>query len=296
MTIEATLNGFIRRDLVSDGPVLIRVDGPANGPTPWEAAQPIPIHDARQWQDANTSEHDFLAANSFVLLDHTSAVTDWDSGAVQDPGKNDIARLYMPEVEALIRERLLPGRRLEIRQGPGLVRRGPGNHPYAQGVHQDHGLTPDDYQESLEAFSTPEYARAWRTAFDHPDVAGFMVLNFWRTVYMEAPLEHMPLAVCHPASVAREDLVPAALVGFAPSGKNTNQLSLRHNPAHRWHYYPAMTTDEVLVFKIFQYFKNAPDAGLQTCFHTAFTHPDTPADAPERQSCEHRVGVFILNG
>ena len=199
-----------------------------------------------------------------------------------------------PEIEALIRDRLLPGRKLEIRQGPYLVRRGPGSNPYAQGVHQDHGLTPDDYMESLEAFSTPEYAQSWRAHYDQPDVAGYMVLNFWRTVYMDQPLQHMPLAICHPASVAPDDLVPAALVDFAPSGKNTNQLSLRYNPEHRWHYYPDMTTGEVLVFKIFEHFKEASEAGLKTVFHTAFAHPETPADAPERQSCEHRVGVFIL--
>lgn len=292
METTATLNGFIRRDLVTDGPVLIRVNGPTDGPIPWEAAPPISISDARVLQTGEA--HEYLAANGFVLVDHVSQVADWESGASQDPGKNDILRVYMPEMEALIRDRLLPDRRLEIRQGPYLVRRGPGSNPYAQGVHQDHGLTPDDYMESLEAFSTPEYAKSWRARYDQPDVTGFMVLNFWRTVYMDQPLQHMPLAICHPASVAPADLVPVALVDFAPSGKNTNQLSLRYNPEHRWHYYPDMTTAEVLVFKIFEYMKDAPEAGMKTVFHTAFTHPDTPADAPERQSCEHRVGVFIL--
>ncbi|MCR6658659.1 MAG: hypothetical protein NVV72_04685 [Asticcacaulis sp.] len=294
METTAILNGFIRRDLVIDGPVLIRVNGPADGPMPWEAAPPIAIHDARALQTGDLPVDAFLAANGFALTDHVSQVADWDSGASQDQEKNDILRVYMPEIEALIRDRLLPGRRLEIRQGPYLVRRGPGSNPYAQGVHQDHGLTPDDYMESLEAFSTPEYAQSWRARYDQPDVAGYMVLNFWRTVYMDQPLRHMPLAICHPASVAPDDLVPAALVDFAPSGKNTNQLSLRYNPEHRWHYYPDMTTGEVLVFKIFEHFKEAPEAGLKTVFHTAFAHPETPADAPERQSCEHRVGVFIL--
>lgn len=292
--VEAILNGFIRRDLVTEGPVLIRVNGPAEGPMPWEAAPPIEISDARGLQTGDTSAHDCLAANGFVLVDHISQVADWDSGASADPGRDDILNVYMPEIEALIRDHLLPGRKLEIRQGPYLVRRGPGSNPYAQGVHQDYGLTPDAYQESLEAFSTPEYAQAWRERYDQPDVAGFMVLNFWRTVYMDEPLRHLPLAICHPASVTMEDLVPAALVGFTPSGKNTNQLSLRYNPAHRWHYYPHMTTGEVLVFKIFEHFKDAPADGLKTVFHTAFKHPDTPANAPERQSCEHRVGVFIL--
>jgi hypothetical protein len=33
---------------------------------------------------------------------------------------------------------------------------------------------------------------------------------------------------------------------------------------------------------------------LASCFHTAFEHPETPEDAQRRQSCEHRVNVFLL--
>ncbi|MDV6331856.1 CmcJ/NvfI family oxidoreductase [Asticcacaulis sp. 201] len=292
---EATLNGFIRRDLVFDGRVKIRINGPADGVMPWAAAAPIAIRNARTLQ-ATQSPKTCLDRHGFALLDHDSQVRDWDSGAADTLDKNEIARIYMPEIDALIRHSLLPDLKLEIVQSPGLVRRGPGTHnPYALGVHQDYGLTPDDYQESLEAFSSPEVGQSWRQRFDRPEVAGFVVVNFWRTVYMDAPLQHMPLAVCDPASVAAEDLVPAALVGFSPTGKDTNQLSLRHSDQQAWYYYPAMTTKEVLAFKVFQYFKDGRRTGLQTCFHTAFSDPQTPQDAPQRQSCEHRVGIFILN-
>ncbi|EGF91422.1 methyltransferase CmcJ [Asticcacaulis biprosthecium C19] len=293
MTVETTLNGFIRRDLKLDGPVQIRIKPPFDS-MPWAEAPPITIQDARVLQGGQDAA-DFLDARGFVLLDHLSAVKDWDAGGAAPLERNEIARIYMPEVEALIRNRLMPGQRLEFEQGPFLIRRGPNTgNIYANGVHQDYGLTPDDYQESLEAFSSAAFAAAWRARFERPEVAGFVVLDLWRPVYMAGPLRHMPLAVCDPHSIEMEDLVPAALVGFAPSGKNTNQLSLKYSPEQRWWYYPGITTGEVLVFKLFEYFKDGRRKGLQTCFHTAFTDPRTPEDAEPRQSCEHRVGVFVM--
>jgi hypothetical protein len=83
-------------------------------------------------------------------------------------------------------------------------------------------------------------------------------------------------------------------IGIAPDGQTTHHLALRYNPAQRWYFYPEMTGDEVLAFKLCEFWKDEPDARPQNCFHTAFVDPATPADAEERQSCEHRVGVLIL--
>ena len=71
-------------------------------------------------------------------------------------------------------------------------------------------------------------------------------------------------------------------------------MALRAQPHHRWFYYPEMTGDEVLAFKDFQLFKRDAEPAVEACFHSAFEHPDTPDNAPARQSCEHRVSVFFL--
>jgi hypothetical protein len=165
---------------------------------------------------------------------------------------------------------------------------------YASGVHQDFGVTADDYQKSLEAFTTPEIARGWRHRYEQDDVEGFMVINFWRTVYADGPLHHMPLALCEPRSVQVDDCVPLGLLEFAPTGKPTNQLALRFNPEQTWYYYPGMTGDEVLAFKNFQCFKRDSSPSVTSCFHSAFEEPGTPSGIEERQSCEHRVSVFVL--
>lgn len=255
----------------------------------------IGIEDARRLQ-AGEPEAAFFATHGFVLLDAPSAVRDWDCDQAE-PG-NEIARVYMPEVDALIRERLYPGRRLEIHQPPRIVRRGPGtgNPDYALNVHQDHGLHVDDFQTNIAAFTNPEIGRQWRWRYERDDVEGFVVLDFWRTAGMAAPLDHMPLAICEPATVDRADVIETALEGIAPNGATTHHLSLRGNPGQRWVYYPRMTADEVLVFKLFEARRDDADAPLASCFHTAVVDPDCPPDAPKRQSCEHRVSVMLLRG
>ena len=53
MTVEATLNGFIRRDLVSDGPVLIRINSPADGaPMPGGGSDTLPTIDVTRSSSA----------------------------------------------------------------------------------------------------------------------------------------------------------------------------------------------------------------------------------------------------
>ena len=120
--------------------------------------------------------------------------------------------------------------------GP-VLRRGPGtaNPNYANGAHQDYGLTVDDFEHDVAAFTSPEVGRKWSERYESDDVAGYMVLDFWRTAGMAGPLEHMPLALCDPASVDPADIIETAMQGIAPSGAATHHLSLRNNPAQLWY-------------------------------------------------------------
>jgi hypothetical protein len=282
MTV-AQLNGFFPSDFVAQGRFTANVGTP---PPDTPSFPPVEIGDARALQAGAESEAAFFDAHGFALLPHASQVRDWDG---------DVATLYLPEIAAIIRERLLPGRRVEVQQGPFLLRRGRDTSTpfYANGVHQDHGLTADDYAQNVGAFAGPDAASWWRTRFDRADVAGFMAIDFWRTTNMAEPLRHMPLALCDPTSVATDDVIQTVLTGIAPDGRETQHLSLRFNAGQLWYHYPLMTGDELLAFKLFECWKDR-DAGFASCFHTAFADPDTPADAEQRQSCEHRVGVLLL--
>ena len=287
--IETELNGqfppdFVARERVNLSQLWQGKSGRSLPPKPKAR-----IADARPLQAEAVSEHDFLEAHGFVLLDAPTRMSDWD-----DEGQ--IAQLYLPEVEALIHERLYPGRKLIVMQAPRIVRRGAGtaNPHYGKGVHQDHGTSAEEYQHNLQAFASPEIAAQWRARFEQDDVQGFMVLDFWRTTGMAGPLKHMPLALCDPASVDIADIVPTALDGIAPGGATTHHIGLRHNPRQRWFYYPEMTADEVLVFKLFQLMRSEDPQPYRGCFHSAVEDPATPRDAQPRQSCEHRVSVMLL--
>jgi len=185
---------------------------------------------------------------------------------------------------------------LIIRQPPNVMRRGEGTTTpqYGLGVHSDHGTTADDFQRNVEAFTSPEVGAQWRASFEHEQVEEFVALDFWRTTNMAGPLKHMPLALCDPTSIDHADIIPTALEGIAPGGALTYHVSLAHNSDQRWYYYPDMTPDEVLVFKLFQLRKDEPSQPYSACFHTAFEDPTAPDDAPPRQSCEHRVSVLLL--
>jgi hypothetical protein len=289
--LHITLNGLGPADFVPPG----RIDIDLNAERAHPPAQHVPMRDARPLQAAAESEAAFFAEHGFVLLHHESAVRDWEPN-LADPPNSDIGRIYVGEIEVIIRERLLPGRRLLIWQYPVLVRRGEGTSTpqYGTGVHQDHALTADDYQLNVGAFAGEAAATGWRARYEQDDVLGVMSINFWRTTNMEGPLAHMPLAVCDPGSVAPDDVIQFAMKGIAPEGRVTHTMGLRYSPGQSWYYYPGMTGDELLAFKIFQCMKADPVPRLATCFHSAFEHPETPADAQRRQSCEHRVNVFLL--
>ena len=286
--IETILNGQFPPDFVAGERInlsQLMQSGMRRPP----ANPPTRITDARPLQAKAASEHNFLEQHGFVLLDAPTAVTDWgDEGA--------IAGTYLPEIERLIRTRLYPGRKLVIMQPPRIVRRGADtdNPQYGAGVHQDHDISADDYQHNVMAFASAEIAAQWRARFERDDVEGFVVLDFWRTTGMAGPLKHMPLALCDATSVDTADIVPTALEGIAPSGAITRHIGLRYNSGQRWFYYPDMTPDELLVFKLFQLVRGQEPQPYRACFHSAVDNPATRPDAPRRQSCEHRVSVLLL--
>ena len=310
------LNGLFQPGFTSDEKIVI--DIMAGEPTPGVFApgtEPyIDIHDGRALQASELDDGDefhsrFFKKHGFVVLEHESQVSNWDSGAMgatdalgdrsveQSTAENQVEKFYLPEIDDIIRNHLLPGERLEIEQPPFVLRRGQHtpNPFFGAVVHNDYGRTADDFQENNVAFGTDESGQSWRDRFDRKEVRGYMMINFWRTVHMSQPLQHMPLGVLDASSVAREDMVSTGLKGFTTSGRITNQLSLRYNEEQLWYYYPRMTINEVLVLNLFEYHKTDDGSRVYNTYHSAFEEPNPSGKVEERQSCEHRVGVFLLN-
>ncbi len=127
-----------------------------------------------------------------------------------------------------------------------------------------------------------------------------MAINLWRA--LSHPPQDRPLAVCDARSVAtqsgafntlvRVDKVPDAEARMKPPA-NVDALPkgwiFHYDPAHRWYYYPRMTLDELLLFKLYDSIEEDP----WRCPHAAFTDPSAPADAIPRESYEIRSFVYF---
>lgn len=258
-----------------------RAPGPGFDPS----TRPLEIKDARALQASARSEAAFFEDHGFVLIGDRMAVREWD------PSAGAPARLY-PEIETIVRETLFPGRRVEVDQRlKPLCRGGSDDAVYADWVHQDFGLTADDFERNLAGIATPEAALRWRSRYRCDDVAGCVAISFWRTIGMHGPLRHMPLALCDPGSVEMADVIAATP---APEG-GSYHIGLRFNAGQRWYHYPGMRSDELLAFKLFECRKDDPaPERLRSVFHSAFDDPAMPAGAERRQSCEHRAVVIVL--
>lgn len=110
-------------------------------------------------------------------------------------------------------------------------------------------------------------------------------INVWRPI--TGPVQSSPLAVAEADSLRPEELIATDLVYEDRVGEI---YEFAHDPAHRWVWFPEMTRDEVLLLKSYD---SATDGRARFTPHTAFAHPDTPADAPARQSIEVRAFLFF---
>lgn len=131
----------------------------------------------------------------------------------------------------------------------------------------------------------------------------FGVINVWRNIGRE-PVISDPLALCNGQSVEPDDLVVFEIHYHDRIGEN---YFAKYAPNHEWWYYPAMTRDEVVLIKQWDSAgafarsdgtraDSSAGSGNVPCtfsFHSAFSDPATPPDAPARQSIEVRCVVLF---
>lgn len=114
-----------------------------------------------------------------------------------------------------------------------------------------------------------------------PDVRRMASFNQWRLL-SPGPTQR-PLALCDSRTLAREDVIPGDSI-FPARDWSFEIAFIARNPAHRWLYFPALTSDQVLVFKQADSDPDRP----QVVPHTAFTDPSCPPGAAPRVSVETR--------
>lgn len=112
------------------------------------------------------------------------------------------------------------------------------------------------------------------------DFPRFAFINVWRPIRW--PASDWPLVLADARSIAPDDLIATDI--FYPDRKG-EIYSLRHAPGQDWAYVPDMQLDEALLIKCYDL---RPGVARFTP-HTAFADPNTPADAPPRESIEFRT-------
>jgi hypothetical protein len=227
----------------------------------------VPIRDARPILGEIT-----LDRHGFELVRHRSAVRDFYND-------DEVKRIYYPEAERLLKAATgasrvfvfdhMTRRRAISGDGTGDGRRQP-----VSRVHVDH-----------TARSGPQRVRDLLADEAEELLQGrVQIVNVWRPI--KGPLLDAPLAVCDAASVEPNDLVPSDLVYPHRVGET---YSVTYRPSHRWFYFPNMRTDEALLLKCYD---SKQDGRARFAPHTAFIDPNTPPDAPPRESIELRALVF----
>ena len=108
-------------------------------------------------------------------------------------------------------------------------------------------------------------------------------LNVWKPLNK---VEENPLAMCDITSSPKDDFFKLFLRYRERTGEN---YVMRHNPQHKWYYFPDMTPDKVITLKTYD---SDPDRA-QFVGHSAFTDPTSKEDAPARESVEIRTIAFF---
>jgi hypothetical protein len=270
---EAQTQGAIRADLnyiVDTGkPPVSIIDWPemeheANPPQ-YETKE-VMIRDGRPLKDTFA-----LDVHGFVFADHPTKVADFTD-------ENQRKEIYDPEIQALIKKHSGASEVLvfdhTIRVGDEATRTNLKARAPVRGVH-------NDYTEK----SAPRRLR---------DILGdaeaekrmqkrFAIIQVWRPIRGNVYAD--PLAISDGRSIPREGFI---LNTRRYKDRTAETYHIAYNPNHEWFYFPEMTRDEALVFKVF----DSNTGVTEFTAHTAFEDPNTPPNAPFRESIETRTFAF----
>lgn len=273
-----TVTGELRY-LAPESTVLRRFTAPGNSVnTGIYRPHTMAIRNGRPVSDQFT-----LDRNGFALIGHTSAVKDFT-----DPGEVD--EVYTPETAEFIKSRTGADRVVPL---SWVLRRSAdpaenASQPQAALVHCDFSVTG----------AGPRARDAYDAHFpDGPGYRRALITSLWRV--FSPPPQDWPLAICDYTSVGPAegldnrlyfvDEIPADLYApMAPDAPGTSGFEFHHNPAHQWWYFPDMTRDEVLLFKL----NDSDRSRAWRVPHSAFR--DTTARAAQpRHSIEYRTIAYF---
>ena len=109
--------------------------------------------------------------------------------------------------------------------------------------------------------------------------------NFWKP--LRRTVEERPLAMCDVTTSTDADFITMKLRYRDRDGEI---YVMRYSPQHRWWYFPHMTPDHAILLKTYD---SETDGRARFVGHSAFEDPNTPPNAPMRESIEIRTMAFF---
>jgi hypothetical protein len=227
----------------------------------------VRIRNARSLRPAPT-----LDKHGFALRQHPTRVADFYD-------EEEVKSVYYPELERLVKEATGAS---SVVVFDHTVRGTTASNQSGTVIHEPVNRVHNDYT----AKSAIQRVRDVVPAADAERLLKHRVveLNVWRPI--RGPLQTMPLAVLDARSLDAGDLVATDLIYRDRVGEI---YYVAHCPQHEWYYFADMRRDEVLLLKCFDTDASVTPFGA----HAAFEHPDTPANAPPRESIEARTFAFF---
>jgi len=192
-----------------------------------------------------------------------------------------IQGVYLPSCQALVErltgaELVLPYTGVLVRTAGAAERERLKAAPPARFVHIDQ--TP----ESAEPF-----VNSVAGGIDRSRYKGVVIYNVWRSI--SRPPQNTPLALCDKRTIKREMLVTGRTVS-ARFPEGVPYVSSLFSSDYRWHYFPDVEPEEVIVFKSV----DVAGRGEIGCLHSAFDVPEPIPGAPPRCSAETRVLALFI--
>ena len=268
---DASIRAHLNYIVDTGVPPVVYVDWPElehKGAPPRYELREVEIHNGRLLRDEFE-----LDIHGFTFVEHDTKVKDF-----ADPSERNA--VYKQEIANLVKRCSHASEVLvfdhTIRIGDQKTRTAINARPPVKGVH-------NDYTES----SAPRRLR---------DILGdaeaerrlnqrFAIIQVWRPIRRKVLID--PLAICDARSIPREGFI--VLQRRYPD-RTAEVYHITYNPRHKWYHFPEMERHEALVFKVFDSDATRP---ARFTAHTAFDDPNTPADAPPRESIETRTFAFF---
>jgi hypothetical protein len=219
----------------------------------------VGIHNARDISNIS------IEVNGFELIEHQTSLAHDDFLS-----EDKIKGVYYKEVCDAVREKTGATRVICASHKCRLA----ADVDYANGQSGYAHMVHADMSSQLGLANTRQLLRenGLEASFD---TSRYQWVNMWRNISDAAPILDNALATCDIRSVANEDI------------GGTSSPLLTHKPYQRWCYFPHMVKQEALIFMHW----DSARLSHRPCFHTAFSDPSAPADAPSRESIEARLLV-----